>query len=144
VAKPKKPWKPENLITSAIRKAWKNSPLRAEALRLACVNPEAKPYEKRYECVNCEDTFLGQQIEVNHKNDGFGKKETWDEFITRILCGVESITWIDTAAIVNGAMTPSLEEIVEANLQVLCKSCHSKVTKEQRAKAKPPKKGKAK
>jgi hypothetical protein len=83
-------------------------------------------------------------VEVNHRNDGFGKKETWDEFIARILCGVESITWIDTVAVVNGTMTPSLEALVKSNLQVLCKKCHADETKAQRAKAKPPKKGKTK
>jgi hypothetical protein len=130
VKKQKKPWNLNSVITSLIRKAWKNSPMRLLALQKVLVNPEAKAYNRKYRCAACGESFLGQQVEVNHKADGF-KAETWDQFIYRLFCGVEVVTY-------NSDNEPEgdLSNIVGEHLQVLCKSCHALETKAQKKRAK--------
>lgn len=139
--KAKKKWTLNSLVTSALRKIWARSPFKAEALRLALVNPEDKKYNQVYHCSKCGNDFLLQQVEVNHKEDGYGL-ETWDEWLDRIFLGVQTVTWLDGVPLINGAMLPSMEELVKEHLEVVCKPCHTLIGKEQRAKAKAEKKSK--
>lgn len=144
MSKEKKPWKPDTLVTSAIRKIWSRSPLKAKALELALTNPEEKKYNHLYLCSCCGEVFPLQKVEVNHKTAGF-TTETWDQFIDRMFCGVKDVFWIDTVALTHTneyTGIGDLTETVKRHLEVVCKDCHSKLTRDQRAAAKAAKKGK--
>jgi hypothetical protein len=140
MAKERKPWKLNNLITSTIRKLWSRSPLKAEALQLALTNPEDKKYKHLYRCSMCGEAFPITQVEVDHIDDGL-PVETWDQFISRMFCGVESVFWIGGVPLHSGH-GGLLQDIVKENLRVLCKECHAERTKLQRAVARAKKKGK--
>jgi hypothetical protein len=108
--------------------------MRLRALELACLTPENKNYAKTYECSECHGAFLAQQIEVDHVMDE-ETKESWDEFIQRIFLDAERVVYEDTGEEVchlSDGSTEALSEIVVGKLSVVCKSCHSKLTKERR------------
>lgn len=140
MVKERKPWKLDTLITSAIRKLWSRSPLKAEALSLALTNPEAKKYDHLYRCNKCGGSFPIVKVDVNHKKDGF-TEETWDEFVTRIFCGITTVFWIDGVPL-HSEHGGLLRDVVKEHLEVLCKECHASETKAQRAAARAKKKGK--
>lgn len=99
-------------ITSALRGAMRRWPPKFEALKLAFagtkVNPKTKRKAKHFTCAECEKEFVQANVQVDHKVP-IGSCKTWDEFIEKLFCETD-------------------------NLQVLCKPCHKKKTKEERKK----------
>lgn len=77
------------------------------------INPKTGREAQFYKCACCTEEFTLKEIEVDHiepviPETGFN---TWDEFIERLFCPAE-------------------------NLQVLCKTCHKKKSKEENNKRK--------
>lgn len=62
---------------------------------------------EHYECNMCHNLFPLKQVEVDHIIPIMEKGITWDEVIKKMFCEKD-------------------------NLQVLCKSCHGKKTKQER------------
>lgn len=80
-----------------------------EAKRGKLTNKETGRLAEHYECNICHKLFPLKQVEVDHIIPIMDKGVTWDEVIKRMFCEKD-------------------------NLQVLCKGCHSKKTKEERKK----------
>jgi 5-methylcytosine-specific restriction endonuclease McrA len=97
-------------ITSALRSASRRWPPKYECLKAACVgvqrNPKTNRDAKHYLCKACGEVFPQKQVQVDHI-DPIGHCVSWDLFIEKLFC--ES-----------------------GNLQVVCKECHKKKTKEER------------
>lgn len=103
------------IIKGALRRVMSRSPILRE-VREKAVHPTKKGPRggKMYICCYCKGVFPGNHIQVDHKKMVVGIKESienmsYDLLVKRIFC------------------KPS-------NLQVLCKQCHSKKTKEENKK----------
>ncbi len=106
----------KSFITSALRGAFRRYPTKFVVLNKAKkgkkLNKLTKRIAEHYECAKCKKHFPLKQVQVDHikpivdRTIGF---TTWDNFIAGLFCE-------------------------ESNLQVLCKSCHSKKTKLERKK----------
>lgn len=108
-------------VRAGIRKAFKFSPLHKEALRRARYEGPilkkdgsiSKRVRVDYLCSKCDDLFKLNEVEVHHivkVGPAPGTRNapdelTWDEFIGRVFCPVES-------------------------LMVVCKDCHRQLTRE--------------
>lgn len=96
-------------ITSALRSAMRRWPPKYEAIKAAYVgtriNPKTKRMAQRFCCAACGKACLRNNVQVDHTLP-IGTCATWDEFIERLFCEQD-------------------------NLQVLCKKCHKKKTKEE-------------
>ena len=105
-------------LRSSIRRVWMWSELRKQALARARLERGV------YQCEGCGHLGGPKEMDVNHKQtvtpeNGLNTGVDWGEFIHRLLyCGLE-------------------------NLEVLCKTCHAKITAieraEKKAKSKPKK-----
>ena len=115
------------LVKSAIRKIWRTFPPRLAALKIACVNPEAKAHDRKYLCSLCLGQFLLQQVEVNHKIPAV-TDESLEYFTRRILLDV--VSWKSDAFLLHDGSVQTADCLAKENLEVLCKCCHSKLTKE--------------
>jgi 5-methylcytosine-specific restriction endonuclease McrA len=104
----------KSFITSTIRSGFRRWPEKFEVLKEAFVrkgiNPKTGRSAALYRCSTCNGEFSSKDIQVDHIEpvvdpiEGF---KTWDEFISRLFCSKE-------------------------NLQVLCKECHLKKTKQEK------------
>jgi hypothetical protein len=128
-----KVWKSTPLLTSAIRKLWMRSPMRAEALRLACVNPSSPVKQRLYKCAICGKNEIIHNVHVDHI-EANKTKETWDEFIARILLSVSSVTG-QSVIMMDGSIA-TLSYIVYDNLQVVDDGCHKQKSKIEAAQRK--------
>lgn len=103
-----------SFITSTLRSGFRRWPPKWEALKEAYVgkkkNEKSGKIASHYECASCHNHFTSTNVQVDHVepvvdvDKGF---ESWDKFIERLYCTTE-------------------------NLQVLCKPCHLKKTKEEK------------
>jgi 5-methylcytosine-specific restriction endonuclease McrA len=100
-----------SFIRSALRRAWTKYPVRYQVMDKA-----RKPYtgkDKRtkwvYVCAACQKTFKSTEVNVDHIKPA-GTLRTYSDlpdFVKNLFCEAD-------------------------NLQVLCKTCHDKKTKEER------------
>jgi len=110
-------WTPgriKSFIVSALRTGARRWPPKYICLQNAFteqkINPKSGRLAKHYHCASCHEEFTSKDVEVDHISpvvsvgDGF---IDWNVFIERLFCSIE-------------------------NLQVLCKVCHKKKTKEER------------
>ena len=105
----------KSFVTSAIRGAFGRFPNKFAALKNAAmgkkVNKKTGREAMHYRCADCRAQFVGKDVHVDHIEPvvepevGF---VSWDEYIRRMFC-------------------------TEDNLQVLCGTCHSKKTAEERS-----------
>lgn len=99
-----------SFITSALRSASRRWPPKFERLKEACVgirkNAKTNRDAKHYRCASCEELFPQSNVQVDHI-EPIGAVDSWDEFIERLFCESD-------------------------NLQVLCKPCHKKKSKQER------------
>lgn len=72
------------------------------------INVKTKRMAQHFECAHCCNEFVATEVQVDHIED-MGPNLSWDEFIHKLYCEVD-------------------------NLQVLCRECHAKKTKGERAK----------
>ena len=102
-------------IRSALRRAWTKYPVRYQVMDAA-----KKPYtgkDKRtkwvYECASCKGKFKSTEVQVDHIKPAGTLKDYKDlpSFVRNLFCEAD-------------------------NLQVLCKECHNKKTKEERSNVK--------
>lgn len=102
----------KSFITSVIRRGWSKWPPKFRVLKEACVgrkvNKKSGKLALHYKCAMCNKQFPQTDIQVDHIDPvvavtGF---VDWNTFISRLFCK-------------------------ESNLQVLCKPCHSKKSKEE-------------
>jgi len=108
------PGRKKSFIVSALRTGARRWPPKYETLIEACtgqkINQNSGRLAKHYTCAHCLHEFPAKDVEVDHidpvvsTSDGF---MDWNIFIDRLYCPKE-------------------------NLQVLCKVCHKKKTKEER------------
>ena len=124
-------------VVSAIRKIWRTHPLRSSAITAACTDNTEKTHLHRYQCASCKNLFYKQQIEVDHVKSA-SANETIDAFIKRIFCDIKS--YKGDNALTNDNVETTISFLAEKNLQVVCKECHKKITKEQNKKRKVSKK----
>lgn len=101
-----------SFIKSALRSASQRWPPRYRALHDAFVGKRINPASGRvagfYKCNSCLSDYVAKEVEVNHivpvvPITGF---DSWDNIISRLFCEKEG-------------------------LEVLCKSCHKKITKQE-------------
>lgn len=101
-----------SFVKSALRSASQRWPPRYKVLASACIgtktNPASGRQAKFYTCNSCNDEFVAKNVEVNHiipvvPTTGF---TSWDEVIARLYCEQDG-------------------------LEVVCKPCHKKITKEE-------------
>lgn len=109
-----------SFIKSALRAASRRWPPKFQTLKDACIGKRLDPatgkQSFRYRCAACNDIFKAKDVAVDHINpvvdtDGF---KSWDDVIDRLFCEADG-------------------------LQVLCHTCHSIKTaneKEMRKKRK--------
>lgn len=100
-----------SFIRSALRQAWNKYPVKYQ-----CLNNAKRPSQlddKRtkweYQCNECKGWFKTKEVQVDHKESA-GSLKTYEDlpdFVRRLFCELD-------------------------NLQVLCKVCHDKKTKEER------------
>ena len=69
-------------------------------------NPKTGRLAQHYLCAKCNNEFTAKEVEVDHV-EPIGREKSWDEFINGLFCEQD-------------------------NLQVLCKPCHKKKTKEEK------------
>lgn len=102
-----------SFIRSALRRAWTKYPVRYQAMDKA-----KYPYRGRdkrtkwvYECKSCTKRYKSTEVQVDHIEPAGSLKEYADlpGFVSRLFCEAN-------------------------NLQVLCKECHDRKTKEERKK----------
>jgi len=102
----------KGFLTSVIRGGFRRWPPKYLVLTSSCVGKKINKATGRiashYLCAYCLGEFPNKEVQVDHINpvvpsSGF---TTWDDFINRLFCN-------------------------EEQLQVLCKSCHAKKTKEE-------------
>lgn len=111
----------DSFVKSALRAASRRWPPKYEALKRACVgkrhDPATGKQSFRYTCQGCANIFKAAEVSVDHiwpvidTEEGF---TNWDDVIRRMFCEVDG-------------------------LQILCHTCHSKKTqneRKQRAEAK--------
>jgi len=72
------------------------------------INPKSGRLAKHYKCASCKNSFVAKDVEVNHIEPvipitGF---DNWDGVISRLFCEADK-------------------------LEVLCRDCHKKITKEE-------------
>lgn len=106
----------KSFVVSVLRAGARRWPPKYETLADACIgqkiNAKSGRLAKHYLCNSCKKEFPAKDVEVDHISpvvhtvDGF---LDWNEFIKRLYCDKD-------------------------NLQVLCKPCHKKKTKEERKK----------
>lgn len=100
----------ESFIRSTLRSGSRRWPPKWEVLKDAFsrtgVNPKTKRTAKLYLCAQCKEENSSKDVQVDHV-EPIGPTKTWDEFIERLFCEKD-------------------------NLQVLCKPCHKKKTKEEK------------
>lgn len=103
-----------SFIKSALRSASKRWPPKFRVLnnskRGKRINSASGRIAEHYECAKCGNLFPAKDVQVDHilpVIDPVVGFVSWDEVIKRMFCG-------------------------EAGFQVLCKSCHSVKTKEER------------
>ena len=111
------PYPPKALIKGALRRQFARSPMIRRVLEKA-VHPIKKGIRggKQFVCKKCKKAFPQKEVSVDHKIPVVPLNKTledmsYDEIVERIFCK-------------------------EANLQVLCRKCHLKKTKEERLKRK--------
>lgn len=101
-----------SFIKSGLRSASQRWPPKYRVLSAACTGPQINPKSGRiakfYRCNVCKDTFPAKDVEVNHiipvvPVTGF---DTWDGVIERMFCEAE-------------------------HLEVVCKPCHKKISKQE-------------
>lgn len=107
-----------SFIISSARAAMRRWPPKWQALKNASVgkmeNKATGRQAEHYKCAGCERLFLARDVQVDHITPvvepavGF---VDWETYFDRLFCEVD-------------------------NLQVLCKKCHNKKTKEERAERK--------
>lgn len=98
-----------SFVTSALRAASRRWPPKFGRLKDAFVgvkrNPKSGRDAKHYRCAACEGEFPQSGVQVDHI-EPVGSTSSWDEFIEKLFCEAD-------------------------NLQVLCKPCHKKKTKNE-------------
>lgn len=101
-----------SFIKGALRSASQRWPPKYETLNAACIgvqlNERTNRFAKHYLCAECGNAFPSKDVEVNHRIPvipvtGF---DSWDGVVARMYCEKE-------------------------HLEVLCKPCHKKITKEE-------------
>jgi hypothetical protein len=99
-----------SFVTSALRAASRRWPPKYEAIKAAFtkikINKTSGRKARHYKCAACGKDFTQSNVQVDHIKP-IGKDLSWDEFIEKLFCERD-------------------------NLQVLCKACHKKKTKEER------------
>ena len=97
-------------VTSALRNATRRWPPKYDRIKESFVgvrlNKKTGRKSKHYRCAVCEEAFPQRNVQVDHIVP-IGTCLTWDEYIEKLFCEKE-------------------------NLQVVCKPCHKKKTKEER------------
>jgi 5-methylcytosine-specific restriction endonuclease McrA len=108
----------KSFITSTIRGGFRRWPNKflvlKEALRGKKINKNSGRMAAHYECASCHELFPNNEVQVDHIEPIVDPKVgfvSWDLFIENLFCST-------------------------SNLQVLCKWCHSKKTKEERGRKK--------
>lgn len=105
----------KSFITTTLRSGMRRYPPKYECLNAAytCkkINIKSGRSAKHYRCAECNEDFPSKDVQVDHRDPvvestGF---VDWNTFIERLFCPVE-------------------------NLQVLCKPCHLKKSKQERIK----------
>ena len=104
----------KGFITSVIRGGFRRWPPKfhvlSEAKQGKRTNETTGRMAEHYACSTCNSSFPAKEVQVDHIEPVVDPKVgfiDWDTFISRLFCEAE-------------------------NLQVLCKSCHSKKTKQER------------
>jgi 5-methylcytosine-specific restriction endonuclease McrA len=101
-----------SFVTSILRSGSRRWPPKYETLNKAKTekrtNPKTNRLAQHYLCASCGEEFTAKDVEVDHITP-IGVDKSWDEFIHGLYCE-------------------------EENLQVLCKPCHKKKTKEEKQK----------
>lgn len=108
-------WTParfNSFVTSILRSGSRRWPPKyqvlAEAKTDKRINPTTNRLAQHFLCAHCKGEFPAKQVQVDHIT-AIGYDKSWDEWIEGLFCERE-------------------------NLQVLCKSCHSVKTKEEKKK----------
>jgi 5-methylcytosine-specific restriction endonuclease McrA len=102
-----------SFIRSALRRAWTKYPVRYQVMDAA--KSPYKGTDKRtrwvYKCATCKKNFKSTEVNVDHINPAgtLTKYSDLPKFVQNLFCEAD-------------------------NLQVLCKTCHDKKTKEERKK----------
>ncbi|MFA8451744.1 MAG: HNH endonuclease signature motif containing protein [Bacteroidales bacterium] len=98
-------------LRSALRVAWNKYPPKYAALKNASVgkqiNKDTDRLAEHFRCNECQDCFPAKKVQVDHIHDAGTLKDYSDlpRFVERLFCSVNE-------------------------LQILCKPCHAKKTKE--------------
>ncbi len=113
----KKEWTEGRLkafITSVLRGGYRRYPPKYEVLKEALwgkkLNPKTGRQSIHYICAKCKKEYPAKEVNVDHIEPVVCPKQgfvSWDEFITRLFCE-------------------------KRNLQVLCTTCHTEKTNEER------------
>ena len=113
-----------SFVISALRAATRRYPPKYKTLNKAFVekrtNKKTGKLASHYKCAGCNGEFVAKDVQVDHivpvvGSEGF---TTWDNYIERMFCDVD-------------------------NLQVLCTTCHTSKTKEERESKRVPKRNPA-
>lgn len=101
-----------SFVTSALRSACRRWQPKYETLKAACVgirkNASSGRDAKHYHCSSCKRAYPQKQVQVDHIVP-IGKGLDWNTFIEKLFCERD-------------------------NLQVLCKTCHKRKTKNENKK----------
>lgn len=104
----------KSFITSALRSGYNRYPPKYEILKEASVgkmlNKDTKRIAQHYKCAKCKGNYPAKKINVDHIEPVVDPKKgfiDWNTFISRLYCKKE-------------------------NLQVLCNTCHTKKTQQER------------
>lgn len=101
-----------SFITSVIRRGFTRWPAKFQVLANAKqgkkVNESTGRLAEHYECNVCKGSFAGKDVQVDHILPAVPTSGwvSWDDFIDKLYCDL-------------------------SNLQVICRGCHSKKTKEE-------------
>lgn len=97
-------------IRSGLRAKWNRWPPKYDVLKAARRTVKGKRHKYEYKCAKCKKWFKGSEVQVDHKIPA-GSLKSYQElpgFVERLFVGPDQ-------------------------LDVLCKPCHAKKTKEERS-----------
>lgn len=102
-----------SFIRSALRQAWSKYPVKFQVMNAAKKDVDWGRTRYAYQCADCKELFKATDVQVDHIKPAGSLKTYKDlpKFVETLFCESD-------------------------NLQVLCKECHAKKTKEEKANGK--------